>query len=272
MDKLKILFRTAGGKKKNLQLGLGHVYRCINLAQNLPKSAQIYFLIEDFGGVKEILREYGFRKIFLLKNNVPVDDDIKQTLSLIKNENINTIIIDRYNTSVTYVKEIRKTVKTVVITDLKNIQYSADLVINGFIGFDNNKIKNRYGTTCLVGPAFQILNKNFAQKKAIPNKRYTILATFGGLDEQNITKILLKCLSKYIKKMKATIILGPIATQLDLKSLQNRYGKNLRILQKTNALQKEISKACFGFCSGGITTYEFASMNVPFFIICDDKH
>ena len=37
-------------------------------------------------------------------------------------------------------------------------------------------------------------------------------------------------------------------------------------------MAKEISEAEFGFCSGGITTYEFAAMKVPFVIICDDYH
>ncbi len=30
--KLKILYNTAGGKAKNTELGMGHTYRCINLA------------------------------------------------------------------------------------------------------------------------------------------------------------------------------------------------------------------------------------------------
>ena len=37
-------------------------------------------------------------------------------------------------------------------------------------------------------------------------------------------------------------------------------------------MKKEISNAEFGICGGGITTYEFASMGVPFAIICQYKH
>ena len=37
-------------------------------------------------------------------------------------------------------------------------------------------------------------------------------------------------------------------------------------------MKREILSSEFGFCSGGLTTYEFASMNVPFAIICDEKH
>ena len=37
-------------------------------------------------------------------------------------------------------------------------------------------------------------------------------------------------------------------------------------------MHNEILKSKFGFTTGGVTTYEFASMNVPFVVICDDLH
>ena len=37
-------------------------------------------------------------------------------------------------------------------------------------------------------------------------------------------------------------------------------------------MYKEISLAKFGLCSGGITTYEFATLDVPFAILCQVQH
>jgi len=37
-------------------------------------------------------------------------------------------------------------------------------------------------------------------------------------------------------------------------------------------MQKEISSSRFGICSGGLTTYEFAAVNIPFAIICQVRH
>ena len=34
-NKTIVLFRTAGGKAKNRQLGLGHIFRVINIAKKL---------------------------------------------------------------------------------------------------------------------------------------------------------------------------------------------------------------------------------------------
>ena len=59
--KFNILFRTYGGKTKNKQTGIGHVIRSINLAQKLKHDANIFFLVEDFGGAKEVIDNYHFK-------------------------------------------------------------------------------------------------------------------------------------------------------------------------------------------------------------------
>ena len=53
---MKILFRTSGGSNPKNELGMGHIYRCINLSTQL-KPHKIIFLIEDFGSVTKALRK-----------------------------------------------------------------------------------------------------------------------------------------------------------------------------------------------------------------------
>ena len=55
-----------------------------------------------------------------------------------------------------YVAKKKNKIKTVVIIDLKNIDYNADLLINGFIGYKNGKFNNKYKTLCMLGPLYQI--------------------------------------------------------------------------------------------------------------------
>ncbi|MEX0595345.1 MAG: hypothetical protein WD512_02515, partial [Candidatus Paceibacterota bacterium] len=159
---MNILFRTSGGRAADKQLGLGHVYRCLNLAEYL-KSHNLFFLIEDFGGVKQVLREKGINNISVLRKGTDLKSDIERTVRIIKHENIATVIIDKYDTKTPYLRHIRKYAKVVVISDLEKVNMKADLLVNGFIGFNNKIIFNRYNTRCLLGPNFQILNKNFVK-------------------------------------------------------------------------------------------------------------
>jgi len=268
---VSILIRTSGGLAPKKQLGFGHIYRSINLADQL-KPNKIHFLVEDFGGAKEIIRSRGFKRIISLKKEISLKEDIENTLNVVKKNQIDILIIDRYKLKNQYVRALTKVVKTVVISDLRIIDFPAHLVINGFIGFTNHRKYNRFGTKCVLGPKYQILNKNF-QTKLKNVKTVTLLATFGGFDESNITNMLLDSVKPYLDSMKLKIILGP-ATKRTKKivTLKNRYRKNLTIVQKTNFMHKEIARAKFGICSGGITSYEFARYNVPFAIVSQVKH
>lgn len=267
----KILFRVSGGISPNTQLGMGHVFRCINLAENL-ENFQINFLIEDYGNSTKIFEQRGFKRLFHLEPEVSAEDDIEITKQIILKEKIDVLIIDKYRVTTNYVRTLTKYVKTIVISDLEQIDFPSDLVINGFIGFKNRVRFNRYGTRCLLGPSFQVLKKSYA-KNIRMKKRYHILATFGGYDEHNLIEKLLKILSKYLDSIKVMIILGP-ATQSSKKiqSLAKKYSKSLEVIPQTKDLRKHIAKTDFGICSGGITSYEFARVGVPFAIICQHKH
>jgi spore coat polysaccharide biosynthesis predicted glycosyltransferase SpsG len=270
--KAKILFRTAGGKMKGKQLGLGHIFRCINLANELKKFCEIFFLIEDFGGGEDILKDYGFFNIKKVSRDINLQNDIKITRKQIEKINADLLVVDKYGIKKEYLNNLKKIIKTLIITDLYNIDYKADLLVNGFIGFKNRKFKNKFSTLCMIGPFYQILNSNFRNQKK-SKKKFTILASFGGSDERNISELLIESLEDYLHLIKLKVILGPVVVKSKrMKIFEKKFRQNLKIQNGTKNMSKEISNARFGFCTGGLTTYEFASMGIPFAIICDDRH
>jgi len=250
---------------------MGHVVRCLNLSKNLT-NCNISFLIEDYGGIKKFLQEHRIKKIFTIKPNISLLVDLKETEKIIREEKIDVLIIDKYDLKQNYCKKIKKCVKVVVLSDLFNLDFPADLVINGFIGFKNGVQENKYGVQCLVGPKFQILNNDFRKKKRI-KKNYDLLVTVGGFDEKNIIGKFLKVVSDFPKPIKTKVILGPATIKTKkINKLEKICKNNAIIKSQTSNMFSEINSSKFGLCSGGITTYEFASMKVPFAIICQVKH
>ena len=271
MKKIKILFRTSGGRARGKQLGMGHIFRCINLAKNL-KNANIFFLIEDFGSGRKTIYENGFKNCYKLKKNICLEEDIIETKKIINKKNIDITIIDKFDINQKLVREIRKESKVVIISDLEKINFASDLVINGFIGFKNEIKTNKFNTKCLIGPKFQILNENFARPPLNKNKKYDLLVTLGGFDEQNIIESILEILKNMDSKLKVKIILGPATIKnKQIRNLEKSL-KFVKIIQKTKNMRNEIAETKFGICSGGITSYEFAAMKVPFGIISQVKH
>jgi spore coat polysaccharide biosynthesis predicted glycosyltransferase SpsG len=270
MEKKSILFRTSGGKSSKRELGLGHIFRCINLAKMLKKN-NIEFLIEDFGTVKKKLNDNGFKKISTVKPEINLIEDIDSTISLIKKNKIDIVIVDKYKTKKQYISQIKKIVPVVYISDLFLVKYPSNLLVNGFIGFKNEMIRNE-NQTMLLGPNFQILDPRF-QESIKELEKYDILATFGGIDESKNFEFFLESIEKISKKLNVKCILGS-GTKKSKKIIkfQKKSYHNIKIIQHSNNMKKEIASCKFGFCSGGITSYEFALMRKPFAIISQNKH
>jgi len=267
----KILFRTAGGLSPQKEIGFGHVYRCISLAKTLK--VLIFFLLEDFGSAKTIIKKNGFNKIYSLKPNSDVKVDIKKTFDCINKNQIDIIVIDRYNIKKQYLDRVKKICTSVVITDLNNYEFNGDLIVNGFIGFKNKIVQNDYNVKCLLGPKFQILDNSFSTNKKKIKKEIDLLATFGGTDDNNISGVLVDILSNYNLNIKVKIILGHSKNipKNQIKLLKNQ-NPSIIIINFTDNMRKEIQSSRFGLCSGGLTAYEFASQGIPFGIVCQNKH
>jgi len=268
----KILFRVSGGNSPKTELGFGHVYRAINLATQLTK-CQIFFLLEDYGNAKQVLQKHGFKQIICLKKNISSNDDFDKTCTVIKKHKIDVVIVDKYGPKlkINYLSKLKKFSALVLVTDLNKKDFPVDLVVNGFIGFSNQIIYNKYNAKCLLGPKYQILNKNFS-KKIKHSKRNILLATFGGFDENNINEFLMNVLQHYKKRIKCKFILGPVRASSKNKLREKFRGAGFKIISETKNMYSEMSDVKFGFCSGGLTSYEFAALGKPFAIISQIKH
>ena len=268
---MKVLVLTAGGTAKNKELGLGHIFRTLNLVENLSNE-KIFFLIEDYGGVKKILKDRNCKNTFFLKKNETNEYKKLEIIEHIKKLEIDVIIIDWAKLNNSIINTVKKYAKTVIITDLKNKDFNVDLVINGFIGFKNSVTKNKFGVKCLLGPKYQILNNKFRKFKKSSNQ-ITILTTFGGFDEKNISLKFLKSLLKSGKTIKTRVILGQSTpNNKKINNIAKEMNNFVEIKKNTNEMYEEITSTKFGICSGGLTTYEFASMKIPFIILCQHKH
>ena len=127
--KKSILFRISGGRAKNKELGLGHIYRAIHLSSRLSKH-NIFFLLEDYGGSLNVLKNHSKNKIYTLATKTSLDLDIKKTLKLLDEKNIDLLIVDKFDKiTKQYVSEMKKNVKTIVVSDTDKIDYHTTCVL-----------------------------------------------------------------------------------------------------------------------------------------------
>jgi len=181
--KRKILFRVDGG----LKIGLGHLVRCIALAQMLLDQYQISFICKEVPtAIESKIRDLGYH--FLKVENE------EQFLNQLESNAI--VIMDHYGLNSNYQKTIKDLgCKLVSIDDLNDKVFYADLIINHAPNVDKSTYRVQHYTKFALGIEYALLRPTFLSKAKEQRKIEevkTIFICFGGADPRNLTIEILK--------------------------------------------------------------------------------
>jgi len=230
LDRPRIILRADG----NRQIGLGHIYRCIAIAQMLRNEFNCLLITNSS---EEQLIE-------LIKQNCPVlsidvlenNEEINLLASILTVKDV--YVIDGYTFNVEYQNKIKSIVrKLVLIDDVGGEFLDPDIIINhgGTATFPIYKTGS--DSTLLLGFDYLILRKEFldaALKYRSIKKIDSVFICMGGSDPFKVTlKVLNVCLDLHFIK-KIIIVTGSgyrDLYQLDRLIMEN---KTKNILHKNN--------------------------------------
>ena len=184
--KHKVLFRCDAADIA--EIGTGHVYRCLTIAQLLKKkfrlkNQDIAFLIKSKNKYKKGLKILSFYKFKIIKINDSKlkPNSTKEAKYLLKHPS-KLLILDRLGKSnLNFFNLIKNSFnKKIIIDDSSKIRKRFDLSLNPLI-HNVLKFKNSYiGFNYLLIPTL-LIKKKF---KVVKNN---IFLFFGGYDEKNIS-------------------------------------------------------------------------------------
>ncbi|MBN1185616.1 MAG: UDP-2,4-diacetamido-2,4,6-trideoxy-beta-L-altropyranose hydrolase [Bacteroidales bacterium] len=195
-----LVYIRADGNEK---IGLGHLVRCLALAQMIKAEYNITFFCHSIPNIFENeLRDGGFKLARI------VNED--EFINLVTHDNI--VILDGYNFSTDYQKTIKKKgAKLICIDDLHNKVFFADLIINYTPGIVPKDYKAQPYTIFALGLNYVLLRQNFlAQTK---KTRYfknsgVVFICFGGADPKELTIKTLRFVSELQKFEKIIVVTG----------------------------------------------------------------
>ena len=88
-----------------------------------------------------------------------------------------------------------------------------------------------------------------------------------------MAKKFVKAVIPYLDKIKVKVIFGTSKLKIsDFHNIQRVYKNSLEIMQYSKNMSNDMRISEYGLCAGGITTYEFASLKIPFGIISQVPH
>lgn len=194
-----IIIRADG----NSEIGLGHLIRCSALAHMLKHQYGISFCCREIPDklVKEFKKD-SFQCIII--------KDEKEFLDRLSSKNI--AVIDGYNFSINYQKQIKATgAKLVCIDDLHEREFVADLVINHAPGIEPHDYDARPYSQFALGLDYSLLRPAFLKQakrtRQIENIE-TVLICFGGSDPCGLTIQTIRVVTKFDSFRKIIVITG----------------------------------------------------------------
>ena len=254
----KLLFRADG----DAQIGLGHVMRCLALADMLQGDFSMRFaLTEPSSDVRALVEKAGVAVIEL-----PEVDTKTVFLDCIQPDDL--VVLDGYTFEEAFQRAIRERAKKLVfIDDLAEGHQVADVIINHAGGVTETDYEAEPYTRFCLGPHYALLRPEFLQPDGFgePPIDGPVFVSFGGADAGNVSLTALQAIQQADAKLPVTLILGPFHPgRAAIDAFQSQL-PNLTIRQNLTAAQMvdELRQCSLAITACSTIAFEVCAINRP---------
>ncbi|WP_010097565.1 UDP-2,4-diacetamido-2,4,6-trideoxy-beta-L-altropyranose hydrolase [Ornithinibacillus scapharcae] len=267
----------------SLQIGTGHVRRCLTLAKELlERNVKVSFISRNLdGNLLEDIKKCTDTIIILpkLESNLNELDwyrifweiDAQESFAAMKSlATIDWLVVDHYGLDYQWEKWMKSLTKNIlVIDDLANRAHDCQILL------DQNLLVNmdsRYdglvssSTIQLLGPSYLLLEKDYNSIEAIQEmgEIQRVLVSFGGSDPTGETKKVIQALTLLDRKdIQYDVVIGKFNPDREYIVKHTRNMNNIVIFQQVPSLAPLMKKADLTIGAGGMTAWERIAMCLP---------
>jgi UDP-2,4-diacetamido-2,4,6-trideoxy-beta-L-altropyranose hydrolase len=291
MNPLRVIFRTDA----SVQIGSGHVMRCLTLADALTeRGGECQFICREHeGNLLEYIRQRGFATY-----GIPVQSDDSVLAAKKEGDNSNNIprlgadwatdaaqsrvgagetavdwlIVDHYKLDARWERELRPLCyQLMVIDDLADRPHDCDLLLDqNYYCNQNQRYQGLLPEHCvsILGPGYVLLRQEFhARRQQLRMRNGTIeriLVFFGGSDPTNQTEIVLKALEQLNRpELSVDVVVGPTNPNREsIRTICDRIPCATYHCNVSN-MAELIAKADLGIGAGGSAMWERCYLGLP---------
>lgn len=271
----------------SIEIGTGHVMRCLTLANQLRKEGKNVFFIcrRADGDCSSLIKEKGFKLIYLpfiegslwkyIEKNWELDAE--QSIDILKKYQVCQLIIDHYSIDKKWEQQVRAYADEImIIDDLANRPHDCDILLDQNFYKD---MESRYKylvpkhTLLLLGPRYALLRDEFIEAKSNikPFKKNIerLFIFFGGSDPTNETEKVLHAIMPLMKRynIQVDIVVGnsnPKRTYIK-QLCKNIQGANFYC--QINNISELMVNADIAIGAGGVSTWERVYLELPTIVI-----
>ena len=292
---MMIAFRVDG----SLQIGTGHVMRCLTLADALRKSGmQCSFLCRPHQGhLLDLITQRGHHALALPQLEscselsftdtdhahwlgVNWEADALDTLNTLSehfdNQMSDWLVVDHYSLDARWEQALRpKSRRIMVIDDLADRPHDCDLLLDLNLGRNAQDYDGlmKGDAVKLIGPTYALLRPEFAalrqqslDRRVSGSKLSRLLITMGGVDKGNATGLVLDALKSCLlpADMQITVVLGPHAPWLTKVQEQARQIPwRAEVLVNASNMAQLMADCDLAIGAAGSTSWERCCLGLP---------
>jgi len=286
----------------SLDIGSGHVMRCITLAEALRQNgAECHFICRELTGhLMEHISKRGFTVSALppcelvdsvSKTGIEIDPphgnwlacdwmtDARQTGEIIAVLKPDWLVLDHYALDRRWEDALRGNFKKlIVIDDLADRPHACDLLLDQNLGRSENDYAHLVPDSCtvLAGPQYALLRPEFAALREYSLKRREtpslkrLLIAMGGVDQQNATGQVLESLKTcpLPADCHITVVMGGQAPWLSkVREMVASMPWKTEVRVNINDMAKVMADSDLAIGAAGSTSWERCCLGLPTLLI-----
>lgn len=278
----------------SLEIGTGHVVRCLTLAEALrEKGAQCRFVCREFpGNLIDRVRQQGlevrvlpYRSDWQPSETQPAHAawlgadwaaDAEETLAALGEEAIDWLVVDHYGIDARWEGLLRTRAKKILaIDDLADRPHDCDLLLDqNLVANLEHRYDGKLPENCgrLLGPEYALLQPQYAElHPRIPPREgpiQRVLVYFGGADTDNLTG---KTVAAFLRLGRADIRLDVVADPVSphyaaLCRLIEGH-KGIKLHGSLPSLAPLMAQADLAIGAGGASSWERCCLGLPALVV-----
>ena len=273
MGMKRIVIRADG----NQQIAMGHVMRCLSIADELRQMGTDVIFVTAGNETEELICGRGFKNHVLYSDFAHMEQELPSLLKFLKKYQPDLILTDSYYVTDIYMNALRKVSKTAYIDDLGQPVYPVDILINYNIYGSELPYEKYYEERgiplperILTGCGYAPLRAEFRQGRRSRIQEYVadVLITTGGGDKADTAgrlcrKLLAERKEGQHEEIRYHVICGPFAQNrqelMEIAAADDAFV----IHDFVTNMSEFLTDFDVAVSAGGSTMYELCSMGLP---------
>lgn len=278
----------------SLDMGTGHIMRCLTLADALQKAGHDCHFIcrEHEGNLLSAIRQHSFASTTLPMTaerdnslahshwlGAKQAQDAEQCIAWLADNPefaVDWLIVDHYGLDKAWEQRLRPYAKRLmVIDDLADRPHDCDILLDQNLGREYSDYNGLVPTYCqrLISPQYALLRPEFAelreyslQRRQVNPQLKKLLISLGGVDKDNVTGQVLTALkgAELPRDIDITVVMGATAPHLaDVQAKAKQLSWQTEVVVNVSNMAQRMADADLAIGAAGSTSWERCCLGLP---------